>query len=123
MAQLTQSSLQSHVGIKSNRYNDMIADFIKKSADIAAMDHSDFAQEAAQQNTENHRQRGHVTLSVEGNISAGKSTFLKGITDHCPDLQSLMHVSPSHFHPKLQCSSWIASGMIHHFCYVLSIFS
>ena len=37
----------------------------------------------------------YVTLSVEGNISAGKSTFLRGITDHCPDLQDLMHVSPS----------------------------
>lgn len=52
----------------------------------------------------------YVTLSVEGNISAGKSTFLKGITAHCPDLQDLVHVSffalpPAAFPPASETES------------------
>ena len=35
----------------------------------------------------------YATLSVEGNISAGKSTFLDGISQFCPDLRDLLHVS------------------------------
>ena len=72
------------VGIKHNAHQAMIAKFIQESAE---------AHETLQQGAEIIRPN-NVTLSVEGNISAGKSTFLKGITDHCPDLQSLMHVCP-----------------------------
>ena len=80
------SYVQEHVGIRSNRNKSMIAEFMKNTASAALVE------EVRQKMAAEKIRSRNVTLSVEGNISAGKSTFLKGITDHCPDLQSLMHV-------------------------------
>ena len=62
------------MGIKQKRHRENIASYISSLPS-------------------NTTERQFVTLSVEGNISAGKSTFLNGITAHCPDLQDLVHVS------------------------------
>ena len=62
------------MGIKQKRHRENIASYISSLPS-------------------NTTERQFVTLSVEGNISAGKSTFLNGITAHCPDLQDLIHVS------------------------------
>lgn len=67
--------LQVQVGIKQRRHRENIAAYINRLVQ-----------------TDEALGR-FVTLSVEGNISAGKSTFLNGITAHCPDLQELVHVS------------------------------
>ena len=66
--------LQGKVGIKQKRHRENIAEFIKQLVQ------------------DDEALKRYVTLSVEGNISAGKSTFLNGITAHCPDLQDLVHV-------------------------------
>lgn len=71
------------MGIKLNMHQEMIAKYIQETSE------SEIGSRALQHSPPSN----YVTLSVEGNISAGKSTFLKGITDHCPDLQDLMHVS------------------------------
>ena len=69
-------------------HQEMIAKYIQESSEGL----SEIGGRAMQQTHPSN----YVTLSVEGNISAGKSTFLRGITDHCPDLQDLMHVSLPH---------------------------
>ena len=64
---------QGEVGIRSRKHQQMIADYF---ANTPTSDKSRF-----------------VTLSVEGNISSGKSTFLQGVAANCPGLQDRIHVS------------------------------
>lgn len=59
------------MGIRSRKHQQMIAEFFSTAKD---------------------GKNSYVTLSLEGNISSGKSTFLQGIADHCPSLQNLIHV-------------------------------
>ena len=79
-------------------HQQMIAQYIQESADFALA--SEAETDAQQRSSNLRRKSNNVTLSVEGNISAGKSTFLKGITDHCPDLQELIHVQTYDTHPN-----------------------
>ena len=83
-AQTRSHMVQDTVGIKHAGFIQRIVEYCEKSSN-----------------------NSFCTLSVEGNISAGKSTFLDSISAHCPDLQDLLHVillslSPPPFSPGLK---------------------
>jgi len=65
---------QGEVGIRSRKHQQMIAEYVASVKD---------------------GKKEFVTLSVEGNISSGKSTFLQGVAANCPTLQDRIHVSPA----------------------------
>lgn len=72
-AELLQKHLQGEVGIRSRKHQQMIAEYVASVKD---------------------GKKEFVTLSVEGNISSGKSTFLQGVAANCPTLQDRIHVAP-----------------------------
>ena len=101
--QLPLPTSQDRVGIRHAGYARLIANH------VAALPHpDDAAEEAAQKDPEaalsaaaasllrGGRAGGdsRVTLCVEGNISAGKSTFLRFIKDDCVELRDVLEVVP-----------------------------
>lgn len=75
--------MQETVGIRSHHCNFIAAD-IKHKVD-------EEVEEAGGPSTTGRSKR--VTLCVEGNISAGKSTFLKWVSQGNPELREMLEVS------------------------------
>ena len=86
-------SLQETVGIRSHHCNDIVTD-IKHKVDEEIAD-------AGGPSTTGRSKR--VTLCVEGNISAGKSTFLKWVSQDNPELAELLEVCMQACHTTLAC--------------------
>ena len=81
--------LQQDVGLGKKAHADAIADFVKQTA-IASSSASSASSAAssAQRRTSGSPRGGQITLCVEGNISAGKSTFLGDIIEGSEMLKS-----------------------------------
>ena len=100
---LSLSTFQDEVGIRHGRYANKIADHV---ADIHGETSSRQEQEekvaeetSSSSSSSEQRLRAaaadrRVTLCVEGNISAGKSSFLRFIADECVELQDVIEVVP-----------------------------
>ena len=95
------SDIQGTVGIRSHHCT-VIATDIKHKVDQEVM-------EAGGPSTTGRSKR--VTLCVEGNISAGKSTFLKWVSQGHPELADLLEV----FTLTQQCCS-ICAGPAYYHC-------
>ncbi|KAL3159895.1 hypothetical protein ABBQ38_010291 [Trebouxia sp. C0009 RCD-2024] len=90
--------LQETVGIRSHHCNFIAAD-IKHKVD-------EEVEEAGGPSTTGRSKR--VTLCVEGNISAGKSTFLKWVSQGNPELREMLEVVPE------PVDKWQDVGTGHH---------
>ncbi|KAK4413353.1 Deoxycytidine kinase [Sesamum alatum] len=75
--------LQSSVGIIHKNHAESITTFIKESVD-----------DELKENGMKPAQKKRITLCVEGNISVGKTTFLKRIANETLELRDLVEVVP-----------------------------
>lgn len=71
--------LQEDVGLSKKAHADAIAEFVRQTVSSSLSDGED-AEEAPPRTSGSPRGE-QITLCVEGNISAGKSTFLADIID------------------------------------------
>ena len=78
---------QDEVGVRHRSYASRIADH---AAEVTAAHEEGEAAPAPAPPAASRR----VTLCVEGNISAGKSSFLRFIADECVELQDVIEVVP-----------------------------
>lgn len=78
--------LQSSVGIIHRNHAQSITTFIQKSVD------EELKEDGSDSGVRSHKNR--ITLCVEGNISVGKTTFLKRIVNETVELQDLVEIVP-----------------------------
>ncbi|XP_021748863.1 uncharacterized protein LOC110714621 [Chenopodium quinoa] len=77
--------LQSSVGIIHRNHAESITTYIKKSVDEELKDDG---------SDSGIRSQNRITLCVEGNISVGKTTFLKRIVNETVELRDLVEIVP-----------------------------
>jgi hypothetical protein len=96
------TSFQDEVGIRHGRYANKIADHVADIHWETSREQEDAAKAADEGDSGSSAERclraaaadRRVTLCVEGNISAGKSSFLRFIADECVELQDVIEVVP-----------------------------